>query len=70
MTTPASGGTSWLDQLLGIPGQISTGFDSFTAMFTAMERLGTALMNPETWERIFMVIFGFVLIYGAFKYAG
>jgi hypothetical protein len=68
VTAPSSGG-SWLDQLLGIPGQVSTGISDFTSFFGAMERLGQALTDPHTYVRIFMVLFGLWLILGAIKYA-
>jgi hypothetical protein len=60
---------SWLDQLLGLPSTVSTGISDITSFFTALEDLGAALTNPQTYVRIFMVLFGFWLMFGAFKYA-
>jgi hypothetical protein len=61
--------SSWLDQLLGAPSTIGTTIGDITGFFTALEKLGAALTNPQTYVRIFMVLFGLFLMFGAFKYA-
>lgn len=56
----------WIDELLGFPGDI---FGGLSDMFAAMGRLGEILSDPQTYVRIFMVVFGVLLIFGALRYA-
>lgn len=58
--------TSWIDELFGTAG---TAVTDVTGTFTALEAVGAALIDPQTYIRIFMVIFGFLLVLGSFRYA-
>jgi hypothetical protein len=58
-------GASWLDTLLN---GASTGLSDIGSVFSSLERLGQALINPETYIRAFMVVFGLVLMLAALKY--
>lgn len=58
--------TSWIDELFGTA---DTAVTDTTSALAALESVGAALIDPQTYVRIFMVIFGFLLVLGAFRYA-
>lgn len=58
--------TSWIDELFGTAG---TAVTDVTGTLGALEAVGAALIDPQTYVRIFMVIFGFLLVLGSFRYA-
>lgn len=55
--------TDWIDELL-TPGDAF----GFGGIFDRLSRLGDTLSDPRTYLRIFMVVFGMLLIFGALSY--
>lgn len=54
-----------IDDILG------AGQDALSAIgsgFTALENLFEALTSADTWLRVFFVVFGAMLIFGALRY--
>lgn len=57
-------GIDWIDELLN-PGDTLGGIGDF---FGTLQRVGELLADPRTYLRIFMIIFGVLLIFGALNY--
>lgn len=59
---------SIIDDILGIGTGIGNAIDDVTDAFNGINAFFEFLTSPNTWTRVFEVLFGALLIFGALRY--
>ena len=57
-----------MDIIDSIVGAGESAIDTISSGFTAIDNVFSVLTSPNTWLRVFYVLFGTLLVFGALRY--